>query len=79
MWKLLSRRSAFLFRRGRGMVCGLLSGVVRGAKLMEKVVPFIRGETHQGCQDGKNIEDAMTVEIESESLMLAKTLRWRSG
>ena len=56
------------------MVCGLLSGVVRGAKLMEKVVPFIRGETHPSCQEGKNIGDAMmTVEIESESDVLAKT------
>ena len=37
-----------------------------GAKLMEKVVPFIRGETDPpGCQEGKNIGDAMmTVEIE---------------
>ena len=38
------RGGAFSYSGG-GMVCGLLSGVVRGAKLMEKVVPFIRGET----------------------------------
>ena len=52
---------------------------------MEKVVPFIRGEreTHPAGRaakrKGRNIADAMTVEIESESVMLAKSLRLRPG
>ena len=74
------KEERFLIQRGAWHGLRIIEWSREGAKLMEKVVPFIRGETRQGCQEGKNIGDAMmTVEIESESDVLAKTRGWRSG